>query len=141
MNFTLPYDQYLAIHRYKYLALYHAFRAAILEGILPGGQGCRQQDSLPGCILCRAVQHHRYMTCCWLTVTSRLRRAGAPLFQMTAFSCCRGEPVYREDSTDHQVVDLPRVGAGLNPAGEEFRTPDREFLEPVAIPLSSWESA
>lgn len=60
------------------------------------------------------------------------------MFQMTAFSCCRGEPVYREDSTDHQVVDLPRVGAGLNPAGEEFRTPDREFLEPVAIPLSSW---
>ncbi|WP_019908750.1 aminotransferase-like domain-containing protein [Paenibacillus sp. HW567] len=37
MNFTLPYDQYLAIHRYKYLALYHALRAAILDGTLPGG--------------------------------------------------------------------------------------------------------
>ncbi|HEY4431036.1 MAG TPA: PLP-dependent aminotransferase family protein [Paenibacillus sp.] len=37
MNITLAYDQYLAIHRYKYLALYHALRAAILEGILPGG--------------------------------------------------------------------------------------------------------
>lgn len=37
MNFTLPYDQYLAIHRYKYVALYHALRAAILEGTLPGG--------------------------------------------------------------------------------------------------------
>ncbi|OKP92917.1 PLP-dependent aminotransferase family protein [Paenibacillus sp. P32E] len=37
MNFTLPYDQYLAVHRYKYLALYHALRAAILGGTLPGG--------------------------------------------------------------------------------------------------------
>lgn len=37
MNITLAYDQYLAIHRYKYLALYHALRAAILEGNLPGG--------------------------------------------------------------------------------------------------------
>ncbi len=37
MNFTLPYDQYLAVHRYKYLALYHALRAAILSGTLPGG--------------------------------------------------------------------------------------------------------
>lgn len=37
MNITLAYDQYLAIHRYKYLALYHALRAAILEGTLPGG--------------------------------------------------------------------------------------------------------
>lgn len=37
MNITLAYDQYLAIHRYKYLALYHALRAGILEGTLPGG--------------------------------------------------------------------------------------------------------
>ncbi|MFE4713513.1 PLP-dependent aminotransferase family protein [Paenibacillus sp. NPDC056722] len=37
MELTLPYDQYLALHRYKYLALYHALRAAILEGTLPGG--------------------------------------------------------------------------------------------------------
>lgn len=37
MNITLAFDQYLAIHRYKYLALYHALRAGILEGILPGG--------------------------------------------------------------------------------------------------------
>ncbi|MNO27824.1 HTH-type transcriptional regulatory protein GabR [compost metagenome] len=37
MNFTLPYDQYLMVHRYKYLALYHALRAAILGGTLPGG--------------------------------------------------------------------------------------------------------
>lgn len=37
MNFTLPYDQYLDIYRYKYLALYHALRAAILDGTLPGG--------------------------------------------------------------------------------------------------------
>ncbi|WP_379159258.1 PLP-dependent aminotransferase family protein [Paenibacillus sp. sgz5001063] len=37
MNFTLPYDQYLTVHRYKYLALYHALRAAILGGTLPGG--------------------------------------------------------------------------------------------------------
>ncbi|WP_340004891.1 PLP-dependent aminotransferase family protein [Paenibacillus sp. FSL K6-0276] len=37
MNITLAYDQYLAVHRYKYLALYHALRAAILEGTLPGG--------------------------------------------------------------------------------------------------------
>ncbi|AIQ37678.1 GntR family transcriptional regulator [Paenibacillus sp. FSL R5-0345] len=36
MNITLAYDQYLAIYRYKYLALYHALRAAILEGTLPG---------------------------------------------------------------------------------------------------------
>nr|WP_154122082.1 PLP-dependent aminotransferase family protein [Paenibacillus monticola] len=33
----MAYDQYLAVHRYKYLALYHALRAAILEGTLPGG--------------------------------------------------------------------------------------------------------
>lgn len=37
MNFTLPYDHYLALYRYKYLALYHALRTAILEGTLPGG--------------------------------------------------------------------------------------------------------
>jgi GntR family transcriptional regulator/MocR family aminotransferase len=37
MNITLAYDQYLAVHHYKYLALYHALRAAILEGTLPGG--------------------------------------------------------------------------------------------------------
>jgi GntR family transcriptional regulator/MocR family aminotransferase len=37
MNFTLPYDHYLAIYRYKYLALYHALRTSILEGTLPGG--------------------------------------------------------------------------------------------------------
>lgn len=37
MDITLAYDQYLAVHRYKYLALYHALRAAILEGTLPGG--------------------------------------------------------------------------------------------------------
>ncbi|UQZ33255.1 PLP-dependent aminotransferase family protein [Paenibacillus sp. PK3_47] len=37
MNFTLPYDHYLSIYRYKYLALYHALRTAILEGKLPGG--------------------------------------------------------------------------------------------------------
>ncbi|WP_310830050.1 aminotransferase-like domain-containing protein [Paenibacillus pedocola] len=37
MNFTLPYDQYLDMYRYKYLALYHALRAAILDGTLPGG--------------------------------------------------------------------------------------------------------
>ncbi|SEU18893.1 PLP-dependent aminotransferase family protein [Paenibacillus sp. NFR01] len=37
MNFTLPYDQYLTIYRYKYLALYHALRTAILDGLLPGG--------------------------------------------------------------------------------------------------------
>lgn len=37
MNITLAYDQYLAEHRYKYLALYHALRAAILEGNLQGG--------------------------------------------------------------------------------------------------------
>lgn len=37
MNITLAYDQYLVIYHYKYLALYHALRAAILEGTLPGG--------------------------------------------------------------------------------------------------------
>lgn len=37
MNFTLPYEQYLDIYRYKYLALYHALRTAILGGTLPGG--------------------------------------------------------------------------------------------------------
>lgn len=37
MNFTLPYEQYLDMYRYKYLALYHALRAAILDGTLPGG--------------------------------------------------------------------------------------------------------
>lgn len=37
MDFTLPYDKYLSVHRYKYLALYHALRAAILDGTLPGG--------------------------------------------------------------------------------------------------------
>lgn len=37
VNFTLPYDQYLTIYRYKYLALYHALRTAILDGLLPGG--------------------------------------------------------------------------------------------------------
>ena len=36
MNFTLPYEQYLDMYRYKYLALYHALRAAILDGTLPG---------------------------------------------------------------------------------------------------------
>lgn len=36
MNFTLPYDQYLSVYHYKYVALYHALRAAILEGTLPG---------------------------------------------------------------------------------------------------------
>ncbi|MDF9842691.1 MULTISPECIES: aminotransferase class I/II-fold pyridoxal phosphate-dependent enzyme [unclassified Paenibacillus] len=37
MNFTLPYEQYLDIYRYKYLALYHALRTAILGGTLPAG--------------------------------------------------------------------------------------------------------
>lgn len=37
MDITLAYDQYLSTYRYKYLALYHALRAAILEGTLPGG--------------------------------------------------------------------------------------------------------
>ncbi|WP_151737304.1 PLP-dependent aminotransferase family protein ['Paenibacillus yunnanensis' Narsing Rao et al. 2020] len=37
MNFTLAFDQYLAVYRRKYLALYHALRAAILDGTLPGG--------------------------------------------------------------------------------------------------------
>lgn len=37
MDITLAYDQYLDVHRYKYLALYHALRAAILEGTLPAG--------------------------------------------------------------------------------------------------------
>ncbi|WP_310551652.1 MocR-like pyridoxine biosynthesis transcription factor PdxR [Paenibacillus glufosinatiresistens] len=34
---TLAYDRYLEEHRYKYLALYHAMRAAILDGGLPAG--------------------------------------------------------------------------------------------------------
>ncbi|AIQ14224.1 aminotransferase-like domain-containing protein [Paenibacillus durus] len=33
----LSFDEYLAEYRYKYLALYHALRAAILSGNLPGG--------------------------------------------------------------------------------------------------------
>ncbi|GGF60095.1 GntR family transcriptional regulator [Paenibacillus albidus] len=37
MEITLAYDQNLAMHRYKYLALYHAIRTAIVEGTLPGG--------------------------------------------------------------------------------------------------------
>ncbi|KUP25484.1 PLP-dependent aminotransferase family protein [Paenibacillus sp. DMB5] len=37
MIFTLPYEQYLDVYRYKYLALYHALRTAILGGTLPGG--------------------------------------------------------------------------------------------------------
>lgn len=37
MEIMLPYDEYLKRHRYKYLALYHALRSAILEGRLAGG--------------------------------------------------------------------------------------------------------
>lgn len=37
MEITLPYEQYLSIYRYKYLALYHALRAVILSGTLQGG--------------------------------------------------------------------------------------------------------
>lgn len=37
MEIMLPYDEYLKHHRYKYLALYHALRSAILEGRLAGG--------------------------------------------------------------------------------------------------------
>uniref|UniRef100_UPI0005622317 GntR family transcriptional regulator n=1 Tax=Paenibacillus zanthoxyli TaxID=369399 RepID=UPI0005622317 len=33
----LSFDEYLTEYRYKYLALYHALRAAILSGNLPGG--------------------------------------------------------------------------------------------------------
>ncbi|AKG36015.1 aminotransferase-like domain-containing protein [Paenibacillus durus] len=33
----LSFDEYLAEYRYKYLALYHALRSAILNGNLPGG--------------------------------------------------------------------------------------------------------
>ncbi|MNM11412.1 HTH-type transcriptional regulatory protein GabR [compost metagenome] len=36
-NLVLDLDRYLAEHRYKYLALYHALRTAILNGGLPGG--------------------------------------------------------------------------------------------------------
>jgi len=36
MEITLAYEEYLTLYRYKYLALYHALRTSILEGILPG---------------------------------------------------------------------------------------------------------
>ncbi|MDP4098475.1 PLP-dependent aminotransferase family protein [Paenibacillus sp. P96] len=37
MDFMLPFDSYLEKHRYKYAALYHALRDAILNGTLQGG--------------------------------------------------------------------------------------------------------
>ncbi|WP_342437084.1 PLP-dependent aminotransferase family protein [Paenibacillus sp. FSL L8-0436] len=139
MNFTLPYDQYLAIHRYKYLALYHALRAAILEGTLPGGTRLPSTRRLAGLYLVSrgsASQVYDMLLADGYIKTEKGR--GTFVSDDSFFSAAGGEPVYREDSTDHQVVDLPRVGAGLNPAGEEIRTPDREFLEPGAIPLTSW---
>ncbi|WP_152396958.1 MocR-like pyridoxine biosynthesis transcription factor PdxR [Paenibacillus guangzhouensis] len=37
MDFGLPFASYLQEYRYKYLALFHALRAAILEGTIPHG--------------------------------------------------------------------------------------------------------
>lgn len=37
MNFSIPLDVYSEQYRYKYLALYHAIRAAIHDGTLPAG--------------------------------------------------------------------------------------------------------
>ncbi|WP_042203097.1 PLP-dependent aminotransferase family protein [Paenibacillus camerounensis] len=51
MNFTLPYEQYLDIYRYKYLALYHALRSAILDGTLPGGTRLLSTRKLAGLYL------------------------------------------------------------------------------------------
>ncbi len=37
MNFSIPLDAHSEQYRYKYLALYHAIRAAVLDGTLPAG--------------------------------------------------------------------------------------------------------
>lgn len=37
MDFYVPYESYLQEYRYKYLALFHALRAAILDGTVPNG--------------------------------------------------------------------------------------------------------
>lgn len=68
MNITLAFDQYLAIHRYKYLALYHALRAGILEEFSRVALSCRLHEVWLCTMTCRADRSRRCMKCCSLMV-------------------------------------------------------------------------
>ena len=55
MELGLPFESYVEQYRYKYLALYHAIRAAIHSGKSPEGTRLPLRGSLQSCTACPGI--------------------------------------------------------------------------------------
>lgn len=121
MNLTLAYDQYLSVYRYKYLALYHSLRAAILEGTLPGG------TQLPST---RSLALHYKLS----------RGSVSQVYDMLlADGYIRTEKGRGTFVSEDSFASASIRSGGEKPRGENLDdAKERGDLSKTAIPLSAW---